>query len=938
MGSAWNCLRALKYSALALGTALATSASGQVAINADVTTAPGTGAITVSGNTNVNPAAWTYWTFCAMAGDSIQWEVDRLVDELDPVASVVLGDLEGAAFAGTIFDDPLMGLPVVSFSDDADPPFTGGGPFGDPNASFIAPVTGTYTIAVSSFSSAPMPAGGYTHRVTVNGSTAGTTASLVAPDVCLNAGETTLTVNIDMTMASDVAVGGQFFLQYDTTRLAYLGGTPGGGDFTLEIFDAEPVAGQIDYAVGVAFGNPGTMMDSTMAVLSFQVIGDACDLGSLVSFRDNVPPSRITNGMGENHLCFTNDLGLIRIDSVSPVLTLSSGLSATDNCADAPTVPIPGTYQFDTTAATNNPADLSGVASCGSSTLNADVWYMLVPPGNGTLTAETCGITGYDTVLEVLADCGGATVTCNDDSCGLQSRVSFPVRACVPVKLRLTGFSSSVGSGLVAVSFTPTLPVQPAATDACASAPPSGEGIFPFDTTGASNDGGANACTSGATPADVWIQYVPSFTGTGTAETCGLSAGDTVLHAYDACGGTLLACNDDTCGLQSRVTFPVTTGVPVWVRVTRFNGGNVSGSVRIPPPPPAPTPAFTLDRVVKADAGFCDAVVTFGATATDDCDGAPTVVCVPASGSAFPIGTTTVLCTAFDACGNMTTDSFDVTVLPVNEMVADVELAAVDPGDYTRCITFDLVDVGGCPASVSQEKTLWFSNGTTRSVVDIPCGLYNCASARDRLHTLRRTDDDGDFGIVGTRYVTDFTSSGTTDDSLIGGNFNDDRFIEILDFGIFAGQFGANYGSPSTDCATPWPHADASGDGLVTPADFTFIAVNFLAARETDCCGMASNEGPRDSIPVADLEELGYPDVAVADFTHDGWISTADVVAFMNGARPCPSDWNRDAYVNSADFFGFLTAFFAGQADYNRNGVTDSVDFFDYLTAFMSGC
>src|SRR5690606_28556829 len=140
------------------------------------------------------------------------------------------------------------------------------------------------------------------------------------------------------------------------------------------------------------------------------------------------------------------------------------------------------------------------------------------------------------------------------------------------------------------------------------------------------------------------------------------------------------------------------------------------------------------------------------------------------------------------------------------------------------------------------------------------------------------------------------------------------------------------------DCATPWPHADASGDGLVTPADFTFIAVNFLAAREADCCGMASTEGPRDSIPGTDAVALGYPDVAVADFTQDGWISTADVVAFLNGARPCPSDWNRDAYVNSADFFAFLSAFFAGQADYNRNGVTDSVDFFDYLTAFMSGC
>ena len=39
-----------------------------------------------------------------------------------------------------------------------------------------------------------------------------------------------------------------------------------------------------------------------------------------------------------------------------------------------------------------------------------------------------------------------------------------------------------------------------------------------------------------------------------------------------------------------------------------------------------------------------------------------TVSCVPASGSTFPIGTSTVLCTASDAAGNTATRSFTVTV------------------------------------------------------------------------------------------------------------------------------------------------------------------------------------------------------------------------------------------------------------------------------------
>lgn len=767
-----------------------------------------------------------------------------------------------------------------------------------------------------------------------------TTLSLNAEDACLNAGDKFVTVRIDMTGATDLAVGGQFFLEYDTSRLTFIDAVPGSGSFTMEIFQADdPMSGTIDYAVGVPFGGPGSSADQTMAVLTFAISGDACDVGSLVSFRVHSPSTRVTNGAGDDILGATNNLGIVRIDSGAPTLTLSSGLEATDGCADAPSVP-EGTFNFSTSAATYSASD--GGGSCGSSGATPDVWYTFVPTADGSLNVSVCGLTGYDTVLEAMTGCGGAVIACNDDTCGLQSTIQFNVQAWIPVKIRVSGFAGSTGSGRVALNFfipPPPLPSGPAAVDTCASAPAFGEGLFAFNTAGATNDGGANACTSGATPADVWIQYVPSFTGSNIAETCGISSSDTVLHAYTACGGTLLACNDDTCSLQSRITFPVTTGVPVWVRVTRFAGGNASGSVRIPlppPPPEPPAPAFTLDRVVKADAGGCTAVVTFGATATDDCDAKPGVVCDPPSGSAFPVGTTSVLCTATDACGNFVTGSFNVTVLPVSELVADVELAGVS-APVSRCITFGMHDLGGCPVAVESSQTLRFQSGRTHSIIDVPCGAYQCATARDVRHTLRRTDDDGDFAIVGPRYVCNFTSSGSSDDSLVGGNFNDDQYIEILDFGIFAGQFGANYGSGNTPCGSGI-NADASGDGLVTPADFTFIQTAFLRAREADCCGGLSTSGPNDRIPVGDLDELGYPDAIIADFTRDGWLDTQDVIAFLNGARPCASDWNRDARVNSADFFNFLSQFFTTGADFNRDGVTTSQDFFDFLTAFLSGC
>jgi hypothetical protein len=57
------------------------------------------------------------------------------------------------------------------------------------------------------------------------------------------------------------------------------------------------------------------------------------------------------------------------------------------------------------------------------------------------------------------------------------------------------------------------------------------------------------------------------------------------------------------------------------------------------------------------------AVVTYAPpTATDLAGGAIPVSCVPASGSTFPLGTTTVTCTAVDAAGNTAKATFTVTV------------------------------------------------------------------------------------------------------------------------------------------------------------------------------------------------------------------------------------------------------------------------------------
>jgi len=74
-------------------------------------------------------------------------------------------------------------------------------------------------------------------------------------------------------------------------------------------------------------------------------------------------------------------------------------------------------------------------------------------------------------------------------------------------------------------------------------------------------------------------------------------------------------------------------------------------------------PVLSLPSDITAQAtGPSGAVVTFSATAEDAVDGVVPVVCIPASGSTFPLGTTKVDCSATDTSGNKATGSFKVTV------------------------------------------------------------------------------------------------------------------------------------------------------------------------------------------------------------------------------------------------------------------------------------
>ena len=118
-----------------------------------------------------------------------------------------------------------------------------------------------------------------------------------------------------------------------------------------------------------------------------------------------------------------------------------------------------------------------------------------------------------------------------------------------------------------------------------------------------------------------------------------------------------------TCNPASGANFPVgTTTVTCSATDTHGNTGSNTFHVTVTFIDTTP-PVLTVPGNMSVSAtNGSGAVVTFTATATDAVDPSPTVTCSPASGSTFPLGITTVNCTAKDASGNTSTKSFTVTV------------------------------------------------------------------------------------------------------------------------------------------------------------------------------------------------------------------------------------------------------------------------------------
>jgi len=91
--------------------------------------------------------------------------------------------------------------------------------------------------------------------------------------------------------------------------------------------------------------------------------------------------------------------------------------------------------------------------------------------------------------------------------------------------------------------------------------------------------------------------------------------------------------------------------------------GSTTGTIRmVATPSPALAITCPPDKMITAS-GPAGAIVNYAVTTSGGCPPV-NVVCNPPSGSTFPVGTTTVTCTASDACGQTATCTFNITVKP----------------------------------------------------------------------------------------------------------------------------------------------------------------------------------------------------------------------------------------------------------------------------------
>jgi len=166
------------------------------------------------------------------------------------------------------------------------------------------------------------------------------------------------------------------------------------------------------------------------------------------------------------------------------------------------------------------------------------------------------------------------------------------------------------------------------------------------------------------------------------------AGGSPVNYPAPAATDNIGVTSGPTCSPNSGSVFPVgATSVVCTAVDAAGNLGQASFEVTVtdntPPKISVPT---SMTVTTSSTSGT---LVSYTVSSTDIVDGSVEVLCSPASGSTFPIGTTTVLCTSSDLHGNSASSSFTVSVLlqaepKTTDQTAPLVVSIVSPTSGTN--------------------------------------------------------------------------------------------------------------------------------------------------------------------------------------------------------------------------------------------------------------
>ncbi len=660
--------------------------------------------------------------------------------------------------------------------------------------------------------------------------------------------------------------------------------------FTVTVVDTE--------APAITCPGPVTMNTDPGQCTSTAAIGTATatDNCTLLPVITNDAPASFP--IGNTTVTWTATDGASNISTCTQVVTVVD--------AENPTITCPGAITINT-----DPGQCTSTASIGTATATDNC---TVSP---TITndAPASFPIGNTTVTWTATDGSSNTSTCTQVVTVVDTEA--PVITCPgAITINTDAGQCTSTAAIGTATATDNCTVSPTITNNAPASFPIGNTTVVWTATDGS--GNIDTCHQVVTVVDA---ENPTITCPGaiTINTdpgqCTSTASIGTATATDNCTASPTITND------APVSFPIGNTTVTWTATD--GSGNTSACTQVVTVVDAEAPVITCPAniTVSNDSGMCDAVVNYTPpVGTDNCTGATTALTAGlASGSTFPVGTTTVTYTVTDGSSNTTSCSFTVTVtdttLPTIICNANITVGN-DPNMCSAVVNYTApVGTDNCPGAVTTLSSGLASGSTfpvgvttiTYTVTDAANNVDSCSFTVTVADSIAPVAACQNF----TLYLDNTGNVTLVADSIDGGS-TDDCAIDTLISSpstFTCNEVGANnvtlyvydtYGNVDSctavvtvmDTIAPTATCQNINAYLDNTGNITIAAID-LDGGSADACGIDSMSISPSTFTCS---EIGANSVTliVTDVNGniDSCVATVTVMDTLAPAVSCPSNQN----------------------------------------------